>query len=134
MAERPAQFPEENRFFRIVAGAFTQEVNSASHPVVPRSIIVEFDGNVVGEVPALELPDRNEVGLELCDLIKSGTQAIPIMIFFVPIRAFPQQICGDPLHAKSRELHGFAGRVDITKIRLGNFVFDSHLCEHTTLG
>ena len=134
MAERPAQFPEENGFFGVVAGAFSQEVNSASHPVVPRSIIVEFDGNVVGEVPALKLPDRNEVRLELCDLIKCGTQAVPIMISFVPIGAFPQQICSDPLHTKGRELHGFAGRVDITKIRLGNLVFNSHLCEHTTFG
>ena len=67
-------------------------------------------------------------------MIKGGTQAIPIVIAFIPICAFPQQIGSDPLHAKSRELHCLAGRIDITKIRLGNFVFDSHLCEHTTLG
>src|SRR5258707_643203 len=86
--------------------------------VIAIVVVVELDGHVVREIPGLELPERDEVRLQLGELLERGGEVRPIFGLLVVVRFFPQQIHGDAAQTERGELDGFAGRVDFAKINL----------------
>ena len=62
------------------------------------------------------------MGLQLADLVERGGQGVPGLDLLVMVRLFPQQVRRHGAQPESRELHGFAGGVDLAEIGLRQFV------------
>src|SRR5262249_27431327 len=78
-----------------------------------------LDGDIVRQIPPLEGPDREEVGLELGDQIDGRLEAIPVVVALVLLGADPEVIGDDPAEASQEEkLHHEAAGVDLADRRL----------------
>ena len=58
-----------------------QEFDAAADVVVAVAVVVELDRDVVRQVPGLELPERDEVRLQLGELLERGGEVGPVFDF-----------------------------------------------------
>ena len=73
----PGGVPDQVGRPPVLLDAFLDELDPLLDPVVLIFRGVPLDRDVVGQVPALEGPDREEVGLELGDQLDGGLRAGP---------------------------------------------------------
>ena len=62
LRNRPPSAHVELRRVPVIDGSVLNELEPANNPSVSFAIIVEHSGRVIGELPADEVPNRNEVG------------------------------------------------------------------------
>ena len=129
LADEPAQIPQQLRIVGVVVLAFLQELDAAANIIIAVVVVVELDRHVVRQIPRLELPERDEVRLQLGELLERGGEVRPVFGLLVVVGLLPQQIHGDAAEAERRELDRFAGRVDFAKIDLREVVLVPQLGE-----
>ena len=125
----PAHVVQQAGFVHVDLGAGDDEVDALDHPVVAVAVVVELDGNVVGQVPALEPPDGDEVGLEADDLFQGGGKGGPVFGFLVFVGLHPHDVGRDSAHAQRGQLDRFAGRIDFSQVGLTELVLFAQLGE-----
>src|SRR3954467_6722406 len=116
LADEPAEIPEQLRVAGVVAFAFLQELNAAAHVVIAVAVVVEFNGDVVAQVPGLEFPKRHEVRLQLGELLERRGKTSPVFSLLEVVGLFPQPVHRNAAKTQRRKFNGFAGRVDFTDI------------------
>ena len=116
LADEPAQVPQQLRDCRRCScSPSLQELDAAADVVIAVVVVVELDRHVVRQVPGLELPERDEVRLQLGELLERGGEVRPVLDLLVVVGLFPQQVHGDAAQAERRQLDRFAGRVDVAE-------------------
>ena len=118
LADEPAEVPEQMGIVAVVLLAFLEELDAAADEGVAIAVVVELDRHVVGQIPGLELPERDEVRLQLGELLERGGEVGPVFGLLVVVGLFPQQVHRDAAQAERGQLHRFAGRVDFAEAGL----------------
>ena len=103
----------------VLLDAVLEELDPLLDPLVLVLGGVPLDRDVVGEVPPLEGPDREEVGLELGDQVDGGLQLVPVLLPLQLLGAGPEDVGGDAAGAAQQgELEHEAAGVDLADRRL----------------
>ena len=119
----PGGVPDQVGRPAIVLDALLDELDALLDPLVLVLGGVPLDGDVVGQVPALEGPDLEEVGLELGDPVDVGLEAVPVVVAAVLVGLLPEVVGHDPAEpAEQEELHHEAAGVDLADRRLAQVV------------
>ena len=104
---------------RFLLDAVLDELDPLLDPLVLVLGGVPLDRDVVGEVPALEGPDREEVGLELGDQVDGRLEPVPVVVALVFLGLGPEDVGGDAAEAAEQEqLDHEAAGVDLADRRL----------------
>ena len=104
---------------RFLLDAVLEELDALLDPLVLVLGGVPLDRDVVGEVPALEGPDREEVGLELGDQVDGRLHLVPVLLALQLLGAGPEDVGDDPAGAAQQEqLQHEAAGVDLADRRL----------------
>src|SRR5262249_19078370 len=91
--------------------------------------------DVVGEVPALERPDREEVGLELGDEVDGGLHPVPVLLALELLGPGPEDVCRDAAGpAEQGELEHEAAGVDLADRSLAEVLAPLLLVEPVRVG
>ena len=134
LAHDPADLVQQARVFAVVTDSFGQETDASFHPMVPLSVVVEFNGDVVGQVVRLELPHRDEIRLQLDDLVQRRGKIVPVLLHLVFVGLLPQRNHRHGAQPHCRQLHGLAGRINVAKIGLPQIVLGTQLGQDTARG
>ena len=89
VSDIPTDVPQQLGLVAIVHRALDQEVNSLLDPVVAVTVIVEFHGDVVRQIVSLEFPDRDEVWLQVRDLVQGRAERVEILDLLIMKRLAP---------------------------------------------
>ena len=128
----PTNGPEQARLFSIVLRPFNQVFNALLDPLVAKTVVVVFDGDVVREIVRLKLPDGNVIGLQFGHLVDHRNHLLPILFFLVFICFGPKNISRDAAHSQRCQFHGFTGGIDFPQFRLRQVVIGTQLRQFAT--
>ena len=116
---RPGRVPEQVGRLLVLGHAVAEELDPLLDPLVLVVGGVPLDRDVVGQVPALERPDRQEVRLELGDQVDVRLEAVPVVVALVFLGPDPEVVGDDPAEpAQEEQLHHEAAGVDLSDRRL----------------
>ncbi len=120
-------FVGELRHFSVHPAALLEELGPLFHPIKAVCHQVPGGRDVVGQVPALELPDLHEVRLQHDDRVDVGPQLGPVLDFFVVVGVEPDQVGGNAAEAQEHEVHRRARGIDLSQLVFAQIVASSQL-------
>src|SRR4051794_14088435 len=113
LTDEPAEIPEQLRIIDVVVLAFLEELNTSAHVIIAVAEVVEFDRNVVAQIPGLKFPERDKVRLQLGELLERGGKTGPVLSLLEIVGLFPEPVDGHAAEAERHQLDGLAGRIDV---------------------
>ena len=111
----------------VVGDAAFEELQSFLDPFVTILVVVEFHRHVESQVVSLELPNFDEVRLNLRERLKRCRELVPVFVFLVFQSLHPEHVNSNAAQSHRSQFHGFAGRVNLGDARLSKSVLAAHL-------
>jgi len=118
LTDEPAHPAQEPWLAQVEGDALPQKLDALHHPGVAVVVVVELDGDVVGEIVGLEVPHGIKVGLELRHLLERGRKVRPVFHLLVVVGPVPEQRHGHVLEAERGQPHRLARGIDLAEVRL----------------
>ena len=110
----PGGVPDQVGALGVLLDPVLQEDDPLLDPLILVLGSIPLNRDVVGEVPPLEGPDRQEVGLELGDEVDGRRHLVPVLLPLQILGALPKDVGRDPARSSQEgELEHEAPGVDL---------------------